>query len=966
MKTNLYKNRINFFTNIVLPSILAVVLFIVTLFYIVIPHFENAMMDRKREMITELTNAATSILEKYHKDEQEGLLTREEAQNTAISRIKYLRYGEENKDYFWITDMEPIMIVHPYRPELDGQNLENYLDSHGKKLFVEFVKTVENNNHGYVEYMWQWKDDPTHIVPKLSYVKGFEPWGWIVGTGIYIEDVKSEIAVLSKTFTRISIIISLIIALILFWVSRQSFKIEKKRRIAEEELNESREKYRTLVEASTEGLLMYMDKQISFVNPVFEKMSDLSADEIFRKKITEIIEIPEEIKNKIENEQFDFNQISIESTIYKKNNEKLDVILNVLPINFYGKDAIIFSVKDISSDKQIKEELFYNKEKFQTLMDKLNQGIFRTSVDLKGKILEANNTALRILGYNSFSEMENRYILDYFVEEEDKKTFRKKLLEKGFVNNQIIKLRKKNGEQILATVSLMVIYDSGEPKFCDGIIKDVTLQKAQECQTDTVSQNFTSFSQLFYQPVGNLGKPLLICDLDTSLQDLSKKMTENSTDFALIKANSGEIIGYINDVIIRTRTISEENCSKIKSYQFMSSPVPVIKENSMVLDALNTFKTKHTDFLVIQNNNNEYTAYINKKDILILQDFIPVSLINNIEKSDSVNELKEIREQFVLNLIPVINHNTHSSIIFQNLSMIADLLCKKIISLTIDEIGEPPAPFTFLSLGSEGRQEQTLKTDQDNALIYINPDKKPEKELKTYFDEFSNKVCTYLDKIGYNFCTGDVMAMNSDWCQPLSVWKKYFDKWINNGKAQDLLNISIFFDFRLVYGDENITSELEKYINELTNKNPAYLYLLAQNAQTQKPQVGFWGNILLETAGSPPETVDIKKAIMPIVSFARIYALKHNLTELNTIERLEILHDKEILKYAIYKDISQAFNYLAIIRLQHQTSLIGKNANPDNLINTKMLSDLDKTILKKVLSYINNMLSILNYDFKGE
>ncbi|MCX6165221.1 MAG: cache domain-containing protein, partial [Ignavibacteriae bacterium] len=110
-------------------------------------------------MIKELTNSALSILSKYENDERNGLLTREEAQKTAVSRIQYLRYGEENKDYFWITDMFPKMIMHPYRTDLNGKDLTNFSDPHGKKLFVEFVNTVKESEHGYVDYMWQWKDD---------------------------------------------------------------------------------------------------------------------------------------------------------------------------------------------------------------------------------------------------------------------------------------------------------------------------------------------------------------------------------------------------------------------------------------------------------------------------------------------------------------------------------------------------------------------------------------------------------------------------------------------------------------------------------------------------------------------------------------------------------------------------------------------------------------------------------------
>lgn len=965
MEVKSIKNRIKFFTNIVIPSILAVVLFIVTLFYIVIPYFENAMMDRKREMITELTNAATSILDKYYKDEIDSVLTRKEAQRLAISRIQYLRYGDENKDYFWITDMTPVMIVHPYRPELNGKNLEEYPDSHGKFMFIEFVKTVEKYGHGYVEYMWQWKDDSSRIVPKLSYVQGFEPWDWIVGTGIYIEDVKIEISELSKTFTRISIIISAIIIFILFWVSRQSFGIEKKRILAENELNESREKYRSLVEASSEGLLMYIDNQISFVNPVFEEMVGISAEEILRKKINQLIKIPEEVLNDIESGFENVKQSSFESELLITATDNAEVVVNIIPINFYGKKAIIMSVKDVSSDKLIKEELVFNKEKFQTLMDKLNQGIFRTSLDKKGKSLEANSTALRILGYDNFDELSDKYILDFFVDDADKRTFRKKLLESGFIKNQIIKLRKKNGEQILAAVSLIVIYDDDTPKFCDGIIKDVTLQENKQNTAESINHSFTSFSQLLHQPVSNFGKPLLKCKYNTEINDLSRKMTELSTPVTAVISESGDILGYVSDETIRTRFFNIPYTANVKAFSIMTSPVPYINEKSLLLSAINKMKKEKLDFLMLKTNDGKCETYINIKDLIVLQEFTPVSLLEDIGNARTADDLKLIRDNYIKFLIPLIENNTKSSVIFKSLTLLSDLICQKIIDLTISEIGQPPVPFTFLMLGSEGRQEETLKTDQDNALIYEDTLEDAAEQTQTYFNNFSVKVCTALDIAGYSFCKGNVMAMNPEWCKPLSVWKSNFKKWINSGSAQDLLDISIFFDFRSVYGTHKLANQLKKHIIVETKRNPVYLNILAQNTINLKPQVGFWGNILLETAGAPPETVNIKKTIMPIVSFARIYALQNGIDELNTIDRLKKIFDNKDLNSATYNNIKLSFEYLSIKRLQHQVSLIKREANTDNLINTKLLNELDKTIIKKLLSFINGMLVKLGNDFKG-
>jgi signal transduction histidine kinase len=250
------------YLKIVLPTIFSIILFILTIFLIIIPKFKENIVNGKREMIKELTNSALSILSKYESDEVEGILTKKEAQEIAKSRIQYLRYGEENKDYFWITDLTPVMIMHPFRNDLNGKDLNDFTDPHGKKLFVEFVTTVKKSEQGYVDYMWQWKDDSLHIVPKLSYVKIFKPWNWVIGTGIYIEDVKKEIRSLTNRMIWLSAIISILIAVLLFYIIKESLGIEQRRIKAVKDLHESKEKFRTLVEAATEGLIMIIDGKI--------------------------------------------------------------------------------------------------------------------------------------------------------------------------------------------------------------------------------------------------------------------------------------------------------------------------------------------------------------------------------------------------------------------------------------------------------------------------------------------------------------------------------------------------------------------------------------------------------------------------------------------------------------------------------------------------------------------------------
>jgi len=178
------RSRRTFIPKIDLPAFLAFALFAGLIFFYLIPGFEKAMMERKRGLIREITTSVYSLLEYYHSLELQGQLEIEKAKEEAKSAITKIRYGESLKDYFWITDSYPRMVVHPYRPELNGKDLTDFRDSNGKAIFVEFVRAVSSSGDSYVDYMWQWNDDSTRNVPKLSYVRLFKPWGWIIGTGI--------------------------------------------------------------------------------------------------------------------------------------------------------------------------------------------------------------------------------------------------------------------------------------------------------------------------------------------------------------------------------------------------------------------------------------------------------------------------------------------------------------------------------------------------------------------------------------------------------------------------------------------------------------------------------------------------------------------------------------------------------------------------------------------------------------
>lgn len=282
----------------VLPAFLAFTLFSGVVFLYLLPSLDRVVMDQKRLMIRELTESAWNVLARFEAEERAGTMTRSQAQMAATEQARNLHYGQESKDYFWIIDMHPRMVVHPYRPDLEGSDLQDFQDPAGKLLFVEMVDVVRENGSGYVDYMWQWKDDTHRIVPKLSYVKGFEPWGWILGTGVYTQDVDAEISALKENLQTATLLILLLVSLLLIFLLRASFQAEHGRLRAGAALQVSEEKYRSLVESAGESIIMAISGEGLYANTSLLHLLGYQREEFAAMDVASIITTTaEEIQN---------------------------------------------------------------------------------------------------------------------------------------------------------------------------------------------------------------------------------------------------------------------------------------------------------------------------------------------------------------------------------------------------------------------------------------------------------------------------------------------------------------------------------------------------------------------------------------------------------------------------------------------------------------------------------------------
>lgn len=775
-------------------------------------------MERKKEMILELTNTAWSILEENHQLHQQGEITLEEAQKNARFQVEKMRYGKEQKDYFWIINKEPRMIMHPYRTELNNKILDSYTDSHGNALFMDALKATRENGEGFIEYYWQWKDDTSRVVPKLSFVKAFPPWNWIIGTGVYLEDIEQEIKSLRKQLFRVSGLIILIIAVILTYIIRQSLLIERRRVNAEKNLVQSKQRYKYLVEASTEGTLLLLNNRVTFANKKFALMHNCPNISLVGRNFNELFTISlEEIEDRF---KVSDETVTLETQFKCGDKSGPDTVISVSRIAISGERGIIVVARNVTKSKLLENEAF------------------KLSAELQDSL------------------------------------------------------------------------------------------------------------QLMNQPIKPYIKELYSVPVDSNVKDAAQLMTQKDQKVIFIKSNQ-KVIGALNDTDLRKRYISTNLPGNSTVAEMMTSPVEKINADALLYEALLLFKRKKVSHLLVEDGNL-VKGFISYKDCLELQRNTLSYLIEEIETANHTNELKRIYQRLPLLINSLLTSGDTVKNINRVITSVSDAISIRTIELAEEQLGEPPCSYVFIAMGSEGRCEQTLDTDQDNAIIFEDG----HDNSQNYFLEFGKKINNDLHQIGYKRCAGEIMAGNAKWCQPLQTWKQYFTGWIETPEPQSVLESSIFFDFRPVRGNIALAEALRDHVHAGLQNNHLFFYHLADAMIKYKP--GYEHNIL-----------NLKKVMLPLTGYIRIYSLKHNVRVTNSLERLLILVEKNELDETRQCEIENMFNTVMLLRIRNQVQKILRNELPDNTIQNKSISKIENAALTKILSELNELQSELHMEFRN-
>ncbi|QJD94918.1 CBS domain-containing protein [Mucilaginibacter robiniae] len=479
-------------------------------------------------------------------------------------------------------------------------------------------------------------------------------------------------------------------------------------------------------------------------------------------------------------------------------------------------------------------------------------------------------------------------------------------------------------------------------------------------------ESYAAADQLYSRKIESVEyRPIVQSDEQTPIYKAARHMAASKVSCLFVTNQQQQIVGYVTDITLRDSVIAELKDASAPVSSVMANPIVTIDAQAYVYEAILMMFSTKTRYLLVRKEG-EYVGFLSRNKLLSEQAQSPLVFIQSVKSAVSDEELKRKWESVPQFVNQLLERGVNAQIANQVITTIADTIAQKVIEDVIALVGQPPAKFVFMVLGSEGRKEQTFKTDQDNAIIYEDKANEHREEVRAYFLDFAQRVSDRLNSIGFVYCTGGYMAQNPKWTHSLSHWKRNYLNWMAESLPETVIQFSTFFDCRLIYGEPAIMDELKAFLNEELQKPMEKLFVnMAKNALQYVPPLTFFNTIRTFTKGKR-EVFDIKKTMTPIVDLVRVYALKHRVFKVNTGERLKALIQLEVFSETAYHELSQSYYFLMSMRLKKQAvQIIQDKSEPDNYIDISHLTKIERVALKEIFKIIDNFQTKIKMEFTG-
>lgn len=439
----------------------------------------------------------------------------------------------------------------------------------------------------------------------------------------------------------------------------------------------------------------------------------------------------------------------------------------------------------------------------------------------------------------------------------------------------------------------------------------------------------------------------ITCLPDTPLSSALRAMREQHVGSMIVVDDNDHVLGIFTLHDLLDRVATTDSGTDIPICEVMT-PEPLTLPADALAHEAALLMARHGFGHICVVERNRLLGMLSERDIFALQRVGIASLGHAIARASNIEQLIPLGHDIHRLIEQMLAQGASVEQLTRLIATLNDNLTRRVLTLVLDGQEHTLPPFVWLAFGSEGRSEQTLKTDQDNGILFHCEENQEPEELREQLLPVAKRINDALAECGFPLCPGNIMASNPECCLSLDEWKARFSRWIDQGTPEHLLKSTIFFDFRPLYGDSKQLEPLRGWLLEKTEKNSRFRRQLAENAMHIRPPLGLFGEFKLAHGGEHAHTLDLKvQGLTPFVDAARIIALANAIGETNTDARLQAAAENGALRQEDVSAWCEAYHFIQLLRMRTHRRQAREGKELSNRLDPDTLNELDRRILKE-------------------
>ena len=452
----------------------------------------------------------------------------------------------------------------------------------------------------------------------------------------------------------------------------------------------------------------------------------------------------------------------------------------------------------------------------------------------------------------------------------------------------------------------------------------------------------------------------LSCSPSTSVAEAARLMREHQvSSLGVTQDGCDLLVGIVTIRDLANRVLAENRDARTPVREVMSTDPAFLTPSSLGSDVLHLMLEHRVGHLPVLDRGR-FVGMITQTDLTRFQASSPAALVRDIAAATDLADLQQASQRLPLLLVQLVAANQAHEVITRLITDVADTLTRRLLRLAEEELGPAPVPYLWLACGSQGRQEQSGVSDQDNCLFLddsVTADDLP------YFTQLAQRVSDGLHACGYEYCPGDMMATNPRWCQPVRVWREYFRSWAVTHEPASQMLASVMFDLRPVSGAATLYHALQAETLEQASKNSIFVAHMIANSLKHAPPLGLIRGFATLRSGPYRNHIDMKhNGVIPVTDLARVYALRGRITEVNTRARLQGAEEAGVISTAGARELIDAYDAIAMLRLQNQANMVRQGRELSNYLAPADLSDFERNYLRNAFIVVRTMQSAIGHD----